>query len=44
MAGLVTHLKIKQIDEVVEAAMAENKPTIVNVYVDENAAPLPGKL
>ncbi|MFQ3791470.1 pyruvate oxidase [Staphylococcus nepalensis] len=33
-----------RIDEVVESAMAEDRPTIVNVYVDETAAPLPGKI
>lgn len=33
-----------KIDEVVEDALAENKPTIVNVYVDSTAAPLPGKI
>jgi hypothetical protein len=30
-----------RIDEVVEEAMSQDKPTIVNVYVDPNAAPLP---
>lgn len=34
----------KRIDEVVEEAMSQNRPTIVNVYVDPNAAPLPGKI
>lgn len=33
-----------RIDEVVEEAMSQDKPTIVNVYVDPNAAPLPGKI
>jgi pyruvate oxidase len=33
-----------RIDEVVEEAMAQDRPTIVNVYVDPNAAPLPGKI
>ena len=33
-----------RIDEVVEEAMAQNRPTIVNVYVDPTAAPLPGKI
>jgi pyruvate oxidase len=28
----------------VEEAMSQDKPTIVNVYVDPNAAPLPGKI
>lgn len=32
------------IDTVVEAALNENRPTIVNVHVDANAAPLPGKI
>ncbi|PTK53097.1 pyruvate oxidase, partial [Staphylococcus nepalensis] len=31
-------------DTVVEAALNENRPTIVNVHVDANAAPLPGKI
>ena len=33
-----------QIDDVVQAALAENQPTIVDVHVDPNAAPLPGKI
>lgn len=33
-----------RIDEIVEEAMSQTKPTIVNVYVDPNAAPLPGKI
>lgn len=33
-----------RIDEVVEAALNENVPTIVDVHVDSNAAPLPGKI
>ncbi|WP_398574430.1 pyruvate oxidase [Staphylococcus equorum] len=33
-----------RIDEVVEEAMTQNSPTIVNVYVDETAVPLPGKI
>lgn len=33
-----------RIDEVVEDAMSQDRPTIVNVYVDETAAPLPGKI
>ena len=33
-----------RIDEVVEAALNENVPTIVDVHVDPNAAPLPGKI
>jgi pyruvate oxidase len=33
-----------RIDEVVEDAMSQDKPTIVNVYVDSTAAPLPGKI
>ncbi|PTH32177.1 pyruvate oxidase [Staphylococcus arlettae] len=33
-----------RIDEIVEEAMSQAKPTIVNVYVDPNAAPLPGKI
>ena len=33
-----------RIDEIVEEAMTQTKPTIVNVYVDPNAAPLPGKI
>lgn len=32
------------IDDVVQAALAENQPTIVDVHVDPNAAPLPGKI
>jgi len=32
------------IDEVVQTAMQQTKPTVVNVYVDPNAAPLPGKI
>lgn len=33
-----------RIDEIVEEATSQTKPTIVNVYVDPNAAPLPGKI
>ena len=33
-----------QIDDVVQAALAENQPTIVDVHVGPNAAPLPGKI
>ncbi|MEB7462682.1 pyruvate oxidase [Staphylococcus succinus] len=33
-----------RIDDVVEEAMSQDKPTIVNVYVDPTAAPLPGKI
>ncbi|MDU4335622.1 MAG: pyruvate oxidase [Staphylococcus lugdunensis] len=33
-----------QIDDMVQAALAENQPTIVDVHVDPNAAPLPGKI
>ena len=34
----------KEIDAVVQTAMQQHKPTIVNVYVDVNAAPLPGQI
>ena len=33
-----------RIDDVVEEAMSQDRPTIVNVYVDQTAAPLPGKI
>ncbi|MCQ9301929.1 pyruvate oxidase [Staphylococcus hyicus] len=33
-----------EIDAVVQTAMQQHKPTIVNVYVDINAAPLPGQI
>lgn len=34
----------KDIDSIVQTAVQQHKPTIVNVYVDKNAAPLPGKI
>ncbi|MCG3412928.1 pyruvate oxidase [Staphylococcus massiliensis] len=34
----------KDIDAVVQTAFQQSKPTIVNVHVDPNAAPLPGKI
>lgn len=34
----------EDIDRVVEAALNNQKPTVVNVYVDPDAAPLPGKI
>ncbi|MDU6794101.1 MAG: thiamine pyrophosphate-dependent enzyme, partial [Staphylococcus sp.] len=33
-----------RIDEIVEAALNENVPTVVDVHVDPNAAPLPGQI
>lgn len=33
-----------EVDAVVEEALAQDVPTIVDVYVDPNAAPLPGKI
>ncbi len=32
------------IDAIVQTAVQQHRPTIVNVYVDKNAAPLPGKI
>ncbi|ARJ50142.1 pyruvate oxidase [Staphylococcus lutrae] len=34
----------KDIDGIVQTAVQQHRPTIVNVYVDKNAAPLPGKI
>ncbi|UXR71026.1 MULTISPECIES: pyruvate oxidase [unclassified Staphylococcus] len=34
----------EDIDAVVQTAVQQHKPVIVNVYVDPNAAPLPGKI
>lgn len=34
----------EDIDDIVSAACKESRPTIVNVYVDPNAAPLPGQI
>lgn len=34
----------KDIDAIVQTAVQQHKPTIVNVYVDVNAAPLPGQI
>ncbi|WP_406880270.1 pyruvate oxidase [Staphylococcus aureus] len=33
-----------EVDAIVEEALAQDVPTIVDVYVDPNAAPLPGKI
>ncbi|HDZ3316492.1 TPA: pyruvate oxidase [Staphylococcus aureus] len=33
-----------EVDDIVEEALAQDVPTIVDVYVDPNAAPLPGKI
>ncbi|HIA6933354.1 TPA: pyruvate oxidase [Staphylococcus aureus] len=33
-----------EVDAIVEEALAQDAPTIVDVYVDPNAAPLPGKI
>lgn len=33
-----------RLDDIVEEAMAQDVPTIVDVHVDPNAAPLPGKI
>ncbi len=33
-----------RLDDIVEEAMSQNVPTIVDVHVDPNAAPLPGKI
>ncbi|MBH9580664.1 pyruvate oxidase [Staphylococcus felis] len=34
----------EDVDAIVQTAVQQHKPTIVNVYVDRNAAPLPGKI
>lgn len=34
----------KKIEQVISKALEQDKPTIVNVYVDPDAAPLPGKI
>ncbi|MGZ9549430.1 pyruvate oxidase, partial [Staphylococcus epidermidis] len=33
-----------RVDDVVAEALEQDRPTIVNVYVDSTAAPLPGKI
>ena len=35
---------VSRLDDIVEEAMAQDVPTIVDVHVDPNAAPLPGKI
>lgn len=34
----------EEIDAIVQTAVQQHKPVVVNVYVDPNAAPLPGKI
>ncbi|MDK4265061.1 pyruvate oxidase [Staphylococcus warneri] len=35
---------VSRLDDIVEEAMSQDVPTIVDVHVDPNAAPLPGKI